>query len=262
MPDVAGPQSVLITGGGSGIGAALANALAERGCAVIISGRRPDALDSVAANSDLITAHAGDITDPSHRADLRATLAAAAGPRAVFHGAGYFQVGMLDELTDDDWTRSFATNVTARWQLSRDCADLLIGGRVLFIGSDAGVNPRPAAAAYSVAQAASETLRRSLQAEWADRDIAVGGFKPGLVDTDMVRGFMSLSAEEFPSLGVYEEYVSTGKIAGPEVIAQFARWLLLDTPAERFSDTEWDIRDSDHQPEWSSAPLYPNAADS
>ncbi len=254
-------KSILITGGGSGIGAALAVALAERGCQVIISGRRRDALDSTAAGSSSITPHGGDITDPAHRAELCSALAAAEAPRAIFHGAGYFQVGMLAGLSDDDWARSFATNVTARWQLSRDCADVLVGGRVLFIGSDAGANPRAAAAAYSIAQSASETLRRSLQVEWAERDIAVAGFKPGLVDTDMVRGFMSLPAGEFPSRHAYEEYVSSGKIVGPEPIAQFATWLLLDTATERFANTEWDIRNSDHQNEWSDGPLYPEAKD-
>jgi len=197
--------------------------MAQRGCNVIISGRRRDALESTAAGSTSIRPHAGDITDAAHRAELCAGLAVAEAPRAIFHGAGYFQVGLLAGLSDDDWARSFATNVTARWQLSRDCAELLVGGRVLFIGSDAGLNPRPAAAAYSIAQSASETLRRSLQAEWGDRDIAVAGFKPGLVDTDMVRGFMSLPIEQFPSRAAYEEYVSSGKIVGPEPIVAPAR---------------------------------------
>ncbi len=127
----------------------------------------------------------------------------------------------------------------------------------MFIGSDAGTNPRDGAAAYSIAQAASETLRRALQVEWADSGIAVGGFKPGLVDTDMVRGFMKLSPKEFPARASYASYMARGEIAQPEVVASFAAWLLLDVPAKRFAETEWDIRSADHHAEWSEGPVYP-----
>jgi len=253
-------NSILITGGGSGIGAALATTLAERGIKTLITGRRQTELDRIAGNSDRIETHPGDITDEDHRTQLVARLADLPGPRAIFHGAGCFQTGLLDTLAPDDWQRSFETNVTARWHLSRDAAPHLDGGRLLFIGSDAGANPRAGAAAYSIAQAASETLRRALQAEWADHNIAVTGFKPGLVDTDMVRGFMTKSIDEFPSRAAYEEYVSTGQITGPETIAKFATWLLLDIAAKRFTHTDWDIRTPDHHAEWLDGPLYPEAS--
>jgi NAD(P)-dependent dehydrogenase (short-subunit alcohol dehydrogenase family) len=257
--DDSGPPllSVLITGGGTGIGAALATDLANNGCHVLISGRRQQQLDAVAESSTLISVCAGDVTDASHRDELAAALAGLPGPRAIVHTAGYFQVGLLDVLSVEEWRRSFETNVEARWLLSRRCAELLHDGRVLFVGSDAGAFPRAGGAAYSIAQAASETLRRALQAEWADDDIAVGAFKPGLVDTDMVRGFMSLSPEEFPALAAYQEYVSNGLIASARDVARFAAWLLLAVPVQRFTTTEWDIRDTEHHIEWCDRPLYP-----
>lgn len=249
--------SLLITGGGSGIGAALATEVASRGCHVLISGRRRSALEAVAASSEHISVAVGDVTDTSHRRELATALARLPGPRAVVHAAGHFQTGLLDDLSVEDWRRSFETNVEARWLLSRDCAGSLDHGRVLFIGSDAGRSPRAGAAAYSIAQSASETLRRALQAEWANRSIAVGAFKPGLVDTDMVRGFMSLSAAEFPALPAYEEYVSNGLVADARDVARFAAWLVLAVPAHRFTTTEWDIRDEAHHADWSDRPLYP-----
>ena len=252
-------ESVLVTGGSSGIGAALAIELAQRGCRVLISGRREGALIAVAERSERISACAGDVTDPMHRAALVAMLADLPGPRGVVHAAGYFQTGLLGALAIDDWRRSFETNVEARWALSGACAPLLDDGRVLFIGSDAGTNPRAGAAAYSVAQSASDTLRRALQAEWANSSRAVGSFKPGLVDTDMVRGFMQLSSEEFPARLAYEDYVSRGQIASPSSVAQFAAWLLLDVSVRRFVETEWDIRETTHHDEWTTSPLYPGA---
>lgn len=252
-------KTVLITGGGSGIGAALAHQLASRGCHVLISGRRRSALEAVARSYERISTCVGDVTDPSHRTTLMTSLAGRPGPRAIVHAAGYFQSGLLEKLSTHDWRRSFETNVEARWALSCGCAHLLDAGRILFIGSDAGANPREGAAAYSIAQAASETLRRALRAEWANRPTAVGAFKPGLVDTEMVRGFMRLSPEEFPARSAYEDYVSSGHIASTPTIARFATWLLLDIGAQRFNETDWDIRDTDHHAEWADGPLYPNS---
>jgi NAD(P)-dependent dehydrogenase (short-subunit alcohol dehydrogenase family) len=252
-------RSALITGGGSGIGAALAIEVASRGCRVLVSGRRRSALNAVAESSALISVCAGDVTDASHRDELATSLAGLPGPHAVVHAAGHFQAGLLDVLSVDEWRRSFAVNVEARWLLSRRCAELLHEGRVLFIGSDAGASPRAGGAAYSIAQAASETLRRALQAEWADRDISVGAFKPGLVDTDMVRGFMNLTPEEFPALSAYQEYVTNGRVASARDVARFAAWLLLTVPAHRFATTDWDIRDVEHHTEWSDRPLYPES---
>ena len=180
------------------------------------------------------------------------------GPRGVVHLAGYFQTGMLDRLDPASWQRSFAVNVEARCTLSREVAPLLDdGGRLLFIGSDAGSDPRVGAAAYSIAQAASEALRRALQAEWAGSGRAVGSFKPGLVDTEMVRAFMALPEQEFPAKAAYDEYVSAGRIAPPDAIARFATWLLLDVPADRFAATDWDVRDPTHHVHWAVEPLYP-----
>ena len=149
-------KSILITGGGSGIGAALAAVLAGRNCHVIISGRRQTALDAVARQSPRITPYAADVTKCDDQTALASALAELPAPRALFHGAGYFQLGGLDTLSIADWQRSFETNVTARWALSCKCGPHLDGGRVLFIGSDSGANPRTGAAAYSIAQSASE----------------------------------------------------------------------------------------------------------
>ncbi|MEO0372956.1 MAG: SDR family oxidoreductase [Pseudomonadota bacterium] len=249
-------KSILITGGGSGIGAALALEMAGRGCRVFITGRRADALEAVAQQSDNITAHPGDVTDENDQTALAAALEGLPGPRAVFHGAGYFQLGALSALGPNDWQRSFDTNVTARWALSTKCAPHLAGGRVLFVGSDSGRNVRTGAAAYSIAQAASETLRKALKVEWADRDIAVTGFKPGLVNTDLVQGFLAVSEEEFPARAAFQGYLDRGEFSTPKTIATFAAWLLLDAEADRFTATEWDIRDEDHHAEWLDGPLY------
>lgn len=243
-------KSILITGGGSGIGAALATTMARRGCQVLISARRQSMLEAVADTSDNITACASDVTQESDQCVLAQSLALLPAPRGLFHGAGYFQLGKLDELATSDWQSSFETNVTARWALSNKCAAHLDGGRILFIGSDSAANVREGAAAYSIAQTASETLRRALQAEWKTRDIAISAFKPGLVDTDMVRSFLSVSEREFPAKSAFQGYLDRGECVTPETVAAFASWLLLDVETHRFASTEWDLRETHHYAEW------------
>lgn len=249
-------KSILVTGGGTGIGAALATKLADRGCRVIISGRRQNTLDAVAKHSSNITPYSADVTNADDQAALVDALARLPEPRALFHGAGYFQIGQLDTLSDADWRNSFDTNVTARLALTTQCAGYLGGGRILFVGSDSGANVRVGAAAYSVAQAASETLRRALQAEWADRDVAIAAFKPGLVDTDMIRGFLAKPEAEFPARAAFQTYIDRREFTTPLKVAAFATWLLLDVEARRFAATEWDIRHTDHHAEWLDGTLY------
>ncbi|MEM6588658.1 MAG: SDR family oxidoreductase [Pseudomonadota bacterium] len=249
-------QSILITGGGSGIGAALALELAGRNCRVLDTGRRADRLQAVARCSPNIEALPADVTRPQDQTALVASLASLEGPRGLFHGAGYFQLGTLDALSPDDWQRSFDTNVTARWALSTKCSPYLEDGRVLFVGSDSGRNVRVGGAAYSIAQAASETLRKALQEEWVGRGIAVSGFKPGLVDTDLVRGFLAQSDADFPARAAFQGYIDRGEFSAPDTIAAFATWLLLDVDTDRFTTTDWDIRDADHHVEWRDGPLY------
>jgi len=143
-------HSILITGGGSGIGAALAGTLAKRDCQVIITGSRQASLDGVASQSSNITPFAADVTNSDDQDALAEALSKLSGPRAIFHGAGYFQLGQLGTLSLADWQRSFETNVTARWALSTKCATHLNDGRILFIGSDSGKNLRIGATAYSI----------------------------------------------------------------------------------------------------------------
>lgn len=243
-------KSILITGGGSGIGAAVASKLADYGCKVIVSGRRLGLLEAVADYSSNIVAVPADVADQHDQTTLAEALSKLPTPPALLHGAGYFQLGHLNTLTSEDWLRSFDTNVSARWALSMKCEPYLQSGRVLFVGSDSGSNVRVGGAAYSTAQSASETLRRALQAEWGNGGIAVSAFKPGLVDTDLVRDFLSMSEAEFPARSVFQSYIDRGEFSTPETIASFACWLLLKVKTERFKNTEWDVRDNSHHAKW------------
>lgn len=80
----------------------------------------------------------------------------------------------------------------------------------------------------------------------------------GLVDTDMVRGFMQRSPEEFPAKAADEDLLSNGRIASAQMMGCFASWLLLDVGADRFATTDRDVSDTDHHDEWTNGVRYPN----
>ncbi len=244
-------KSVIITGAGSGIGQQLAYRLADRNITVLAVGRRIEELEKTASKyPGNIIPFAADISEPDMQQAILQKAETLPDAKSIFHCAGYYQIGKLAEIDINKWNRSFSVNVTSRLTLTQKLIPQLKGGRVLFIGSDAGINIRLGAGAYSVAQSASQTLSEVLKIELKDCHIDVASFKPGLVDTDMVRNFMKSDIKEFPALTDYQKIIESGQIATPEHIARFAYWLLMETTSQEYRENTWDIRDKWHQEKW------------
>ncbi len=250
-------KSAIITGGGSGIGRALCHKLSDNGINVLAIGRRHHALEETASYAGgLIKPFSADITDFGCYDKILETTRQMHKPVGLFHGAGHFQIGKLSKLDQPSWQKSFEINVSARFLLTQALLSVLEGGRVLFIGSDAGNKVRFGAAAYSIAQAASQVLYEGLRKELEGINIAVGLFKPGLVKTDMVDTFMNVSEEEFPDVTFYRDWVKKGELVMPETIADFARWLLITVNRDEFKEKIWDIREGFHHKNWLNGSLY------
>jgi len=247
------PALALVTGASAGIGRETALALAAAGCGVVATARRAEPLAEL-SRAGAIEPVAADVT----AADGRARIAAAVGDRRLgllVHGAGLFPRGLITSLSADDWQRAIATNVLARLELVLALRSALAGGRVLFVGSDAAVNPRAGGAAYSVSKAASEMLWRCLATEQGD-EIAFGMAKPGLVETAMLDDSLRMPRAEFPAGEVYAAMRDRGETIAAATVARFFRFLLLETSREEFAGGIWDIRDTAHHPRWLTAPLY------
>ena len=158
--------SVLITGGGSGIGEGVARYYTERGARVTICGRRQEKIDAVAAElgSSCIAVKA-DVTDTSDRSK--------AVDAAVTHGgkldllvsnAGNMYRGEVDTLEEDKLDDIFKTNVIAGMLLTGLCKPHLTvtSGAIVFIGSIHTRRAFPGASAYAATKGALETLTLSL----------------------------------------------------------------------------------------------------
>lgn len=186
MRDIAG-MSVLVTGGGSGLGRATAAWLAKGGARVTITGRRADRIAKVAAEIGCAGV-AGDVTVAADRARMVAgTVAHGGGLGALVNNAGNMLRGEIETLDETALLALFHTNVVGAMLLTGLAALHLerSRGSVVFVGSVHTRRAFPGASAYAATKGAVEVLARVLAAELGPRGIRVNCVVPGGVATEI-----------------------------------------------------------------------------
>ncbi len=173
-------KQVLVTGGGSGIGLAIAQRFVDEGASVTITGRREETLR--AAGLPYVVC---DITNEQDRASLAAALPAV---DVVVNNAGIFS---------DNWLENAGVHVDAPLALVRLYEDSLVqrGGSVINIASVGGLVAVPNAAAYSASKAALIMMTRSLAVDLGPRGVRVNAVSPGWVRTPMADDEMNVIME-------------------------------------------------------------------
>jgi NAD(P)-dependent dehydrogenase (short-subunit alcohol dehydrogenase family) len=185
----------VVTGGGSGIGAAAAVALAEDGWTVVIAGRRAEPLAETAARHSGIDAVTADVTDETSVRNLFATTMDRYGRvDLLFNNAGMGapEIG-IDELELDVWNRIVAVNLTGSFLCAREAFRVMRrqqpqGGRIINNGSISAHAPRPRALAYTATKHAITGLTKSLSLDGRPYDIAAGQIDIGNAATDLGSG--------------------------------------------------------------------------
>jgi NAD(P)-dependent dehydrogenase (short-subunit alcohol dehydrogenase family) len=189
----------LVTGAGRGIGHGIAQALGRAGATVACAAR---SLDQVEAAAAAIRAKGGSARafrlDVARAEDIAAQLEVigqALGPIDVLvNNAGITLQRRSLELTDEEWERILATNLTSMFRLARAVAPSMIargGGRIINVGSMWGKIGVPQFLAYCVSKAGADALTRCLAAEWARHGIRVNCLAPGYIRTDFSVGEMA-----------------------------------------------------------------------
>jgi 3-hydroxybutyrate dehydrogenase len=176
-------KRVLITGGGSGVGADLARGFAGVGAEVVIAGRRAQALAGVAAGHANIRAVQADVTD---EASVRAMFVAAGACDIVIANAGAADSAPMARTTLAQWNAMIAVNLTGVFLTLRDGLNQMPGwGRLISVASTAGLKGYAKIAPYAAAKHGVVGLTRSLALEVARRDVTVNALCPGFLDTEM-----------------------------------------------------------------------------
>lgn len=186
----------LVTGAGSGIGRAAALALAREGWAVVLAGRRADALAAVAAEAAQFGGEAlavpTDITDPaSVRALFARTEEVFGRLDLLFNNAGIGAPAVpLEEITFEQWQAVVQTNLTGAFLCTQEAFKLMKrqnprGGRIINNGSISAHAPRPNSAPYTATKHAITGLTKSTALDGRPFDIACGQIDIGNAATEM-----------------------------------------------------------------------------
>jgi len=186
----------VVTGGGTGIGKAVALALAGEGFAVVIAGRRREPLESVAAEARAgslqVVPVVADVRDPSAVAAMFVRVKELFGRvDLLFNNAGTNARAVpLEELTYEEWQTVIETNLTGAFLCTQEAFRMMKeqqprGGRIINNGSISAHVPRPHSAAYTASKHAMTGLTKSTSLEGRAYDIACGQIDIGNADTDM-----------------------------------------------------------------------------
>ena len=180
-----GGHRVLITGGGTGLGADLARGFAAGGADVFVVGRRQRPLDEVAGGDARVTALAADVTQ---EADV-ATMFEQAGPvDIVIANAGAAESAPLTKTDLDLWDRMIAVNLTGVFLTLREGLRQMRRrdwGRLIIVASTAGLRGYPYVSAYTAAKHGAVGLTRAVAHEVAGSGITANALCPGYLANDM-----------------------------------------------------------------------------
>jgi NAD(P)-dependent dehydrogenase (short-subunit alcohol dehydrogenase family) len=226
----------VVTGGGSGIGAAIARTLAAEGVRLTLVGRRRDALEEVAATLPYAIAAPADITD---RAQVEAAFdfgRAAHGSIAILvNNAGTAPAAPFAKVTAEAWRQVMALNLDA---LFHCCQAALLdlkaaaAGRIVTVASTAGVKGYAYTAPYVASKHGAIGLMRSLAVELAATSVTANAVCPGFTETDIVADAIAnirakTGRSDDEARAELARFNPQKRLIDPQEVADAVAWLCL-----------------------------------
>jgi NAD(P)-dependent dehydrogenase (short-subunit alcohol dehydrogenase family) len=192
MAQLLAGKTAIVTGGGSGIGKAIAVAFAGEGCRVAIAGRTEARLKETAAainqSGGICSPVVADVADEKQVAALFKKVHADFGRLDLLvNNAGLTQGGPIDEMSFDTWRKVLSVNLDGVFLCTREAFRIMKaqrGGRIINIGSISTAVPRPNAAPYSASKNAVWGLTKSVSIDGRPFGISCGQLNPGNVQVE------------------------------------------------------------------------------
>lgn len=221
----------LVTGGGTGIGAATAIRFAQEGATVVVCGRRKEPLDAVVAQIKAAGGKAEAVqADVSNEVGYTVAIEGAAqryGQLDVLvNNAMAFSWGDIENTSTDDWHSNFSTSVDGTFWGTRAAMKLMKGrgGSIINLSSICGLQGTAAMAGYSAAKAAVIGFSRAAAAEGALQGIRVNVVIPAVVETPGTAGMLSDATMRQNT----EKLIPMGRVGQPEELANAILFLASD----------------------------------
>lgn len=230
-------QTAIVTGGGRGLGRAIAETLASLGAHVVIASRNAPELDEVVLRikraRGRALAYAADVSDERQVQDLVINTERWVGPATILvNNAGIIEpITPLARSDATTWLRHIAINLGGVYLTTRAVLPGMLErgyGRIVNISSHAAERPSAGWTAYTAGKAAVEQLTRSLGVELERTGVTVCALRPGKVETALQERVRRSSAEDFPRVEEYREAKRAGQVADPKDRARIVAYLVSD----------------------------------
>jgi NAD(P)-dependent dehydrogenase (short-subunit alcohol dehydrogenase family) len=226
-------KHAVVTGGGSGIGAAIATSLVDAGASVTIIGRNADKLNGVAKQIGA----AQQVADVTDREQVAAAFAAAAAENGMVdilvNNAGAAEAVPFAKMQDELWDRMIAVNLTGVYNCTRAVTASMLAagaGRIINVASTAALTGYAYVTAYSAAKHGVLGLTRSLALEFATKGITVNAVCPGYTNTEIIDSALqkimsSTGRTREQALADIVKSNPQGRLVEPEEVAETVTWL-------------------------------------
>jgi len=226
-------KAAIVTGAGTGIGRAIALALAREGAKVAVAGRRRDKLEEVA---QAIRKAGGEalvvVCDVTKEADARKAVSEAENAfglvNVLVNNAGALSVSTVESISEAEWDRLMATNLKGPFLMSRAVLPAMRragGGAIVNVGSILGLIAMKDRAAYCASKGGVTMLTKAMALDHAHDKIRVNCICPAIVETELISDLFSKTEEGRQARAARVAGLPAGRFGKPEDVAQLAVFL-------------------------------------
>ena len=235
-----GGGHAIVTGGATGIGAATARALSDRGTRITLMARSADKLKAAAADLPQAQAVVCDVTDDGEvEAAFDEACATFGPPTILINNAGAAATAPVHKTSTEIWAAMIAVNLTGTFFCTRAALnrmDRTVAGRIIMVASTSALRGYAYTAAYAAAKHGVLGLVRSAALELAHTSITVNAVCPGFTDTDIVGDAVANIVQktgrtEAEALAELTKHNPQGRLITPREVADTCVWLCEESAA-------------------------------